>query len=51
VKKGGGFISWFLRRKVWTVDDALKEANAEDEDGFEDVRFQEMRNGESRILE
>jgi hypothetical protein len=51
VKKGGGFISWFLRRKVWTVEDALKEANAEDEDGFEDVRFQDMRNGESRILE
>ncbi|CAG5172731.1 uncharacterized protein ALTATR162_LOCUS7517 [Alternaria atra] len=51
VKKGGGFISWFLRRKVWTVEDALKEARADDEGEFEDVRFQDMRNGESRILE
>ncbi|KAF2853542.1 hypothetical protein T440DRAFT_444467 [Plenodomus tracheiphilus IPT5] len=49
VKKGGGFISWFLRRKVWTVQDALKEASEGDE--FEDVRFQDMGNGESRILE
>jgi hypothetical protein len=49
VKKGGGFISWFLRRKVWTVEDALKEASEGQE--FEDVRFQDMRNGESRILE
>ncbi|KAL1795068.1 hypothetical protein ACET3X_006884 [Alternaria dauci] len=51
VKKGGGFISWFLRRKIWTVEDALKEARADDEGEFTDVRFQDMRNGESRILE
>jgi hypothetical protein len=51
VKKGGGFISWFLRRKVWTVEDALKEARADDEGEFTDVRFQDMRNGESRVLE
>ncbi|KAG9188603.1 major facilitator superfamily protein [Alternaria panax] len=51
VKKGGGFISWFLRRKVWTVEDALKAARADDEGEFEDVRFQDMSNGESRILE
>ncbi|KAF1939008.1 hypothetical protein EJ02DRAFT_382642 [Clathrospora elynae] len=62
VKKGGGFISWFLRRKVWTLEDALKAAstdvqgadvhrygNAHDE--FEDTHFQDMGNGESRILE
>ncbi|KNG51909.1 major facilitator superfamily protein [Stemphylium lycopersici] len=49
VKKGGGFISWFLRRKVWTVEDALREAKAEGE--FEDVRFQALGNGESRVLE
>ena len=29
VKKGGGFISWFLRRKIWTVEDALAEARSE----------------------
>jgi hypothetical protein len=63
VKKGGGFISWWLRRKAWTLEDALKEARAEMErdgedtqmighgDVFEDVRFQDMSNGESRILE
>ncbi|KAF2033056.1 hypothetical protein EK21DRAFT_98611 [Setomelanomma holmii] len=61
VKKGGGFISWWLRRKAWTLEDALKEAKAEMDgedarvgdagDEFEDVRFQDMSNGESRILE
>lgn len=51
VKKGGGLISWFLRRKVWTVEDALKEARAQDGDVFEDVHFQGMKNGESRVLE
>lgn len=62
-KKGGGFISWWLRRKAWTLEDALKEAKAEmAKDGedthmngygrlFEDVRFQDMSNGESRVLE
>jgi hypothetical protein len=63
VKKGGGFISWWLRRKAWTLEDALKEARKELEgddthmggsggwDEFEDTRFQDMANGESRILE
>ncbi|KAF2713529.1 hypothetical protein K504DRAFT_479275 [Pleomassaria siparia CBS 279.74] len=63
VKKGGGMISWFLRRKIWTLEDALKEARAEamaEADGdtrmggadeFEDVRFEEVGNGESRVLE
>jgi hypothetical protein len=64
VKKGGGFISWWLRRKAWTLEDALKEAKADLEkenggdermhgygDEFEDVRFQDMSNGESRVLE
>lgn len=63
VKKGGGFISWWLRRKAWTLEDALKEARKEMDgddthmqgndgwDEFEDIRFQNMANGESRILE
>ncbi|KZM22108.1 uncharacterized protein EKO05_0003878 [Ascochyta rabiei] len=61
VKKGGGFISWFLRRKAWTVEDALREARSEETggyggdawavDGFEHVRFRELVNGESMILE
>lgn len=63
IKKGGGFISWFLRRKIWTLEDALKAASLEvrnatggdkrtgHRDEFEDVRFQNMGNGESRVLE
>lgn len=51
VKKGGGFISWFLRRKVWTLEEALREAAADGEGEFSDVRFQDMGNGESRVLE
>ena len=59
VKKGGGFISWWLRRKAWTLEEALGEAKADmkggdtdmDRDEFEDVRFQDMANGESRVLE
>jgi len=63
VKTGGGFVSWWLRRKAWTLEDALREAR-KDMDGddthiqgtggwdeFEDTRFQDMANGESRILE
>lgn len=61
VKKGGGFISWFLKRKMWTIEDALQEAYNEETgghggsrrgaDGFEDVHFRNMENGESMILE
>jgi len=36
---------------MWTVEDALKEARAQDGDVFEDVHFQGMKNGESRVLE
>ncbi|USP79180.1 uncharacterized protein yc1106_06454 [Curvularia clavata] len=49
VKKGGGFVSWFLRRRVWTVGEALREVSGEGD--WEDVRFQELKNGESRVLE
>lgn len=59
VKKGGGLVAWFLRRKVWTIQDALKEARVEssgkdspmEDDDFENVRFEEVGNGESRVLE
>jgi hypothetical protein len=54
VKKGGGMISWFLNRKIWTLEDALTEARKDlevgDED-WEDVRFEDVGNGESRVLE
>ncbi|KAK7181921.1 hypothetical protein DPSP01_009518 [Paraphaeosphaeria sporulosa] len=59
VKKGGGLISWFLRRKIWTLEDALKVAKAvvdsetteQDGDEFKHVYFEDVGNGESRILE
>lgn len=50
VKKGGGIISWLLHRKPWTVAEALEEACREGE-GMENLRFQNMGNGESRVLE
>lgn len=61
VKRGGGFISWFLKRTVWTLEDALREARSEESGGyggsgwgideFEDVSFKNMENGEGMILE
>jgi hypothetical protein len=60
IKAGGGLIGWFLKRKIWTIEDALKDAKAEalkggdmdvDGDEFDDVHFEEVGNGESRVLE
>ncbi|KAF2751319.1 hypothetical protein M011DRAFT_464048 [Sporormia fimetaria CBS 119925] len=60
VKRGGGLIAWFLKRKIWTVEDALKEVKIEaldqgemdvDDDEFDNVRFEDVSNGESRVLE
>ena len=60
VKTGGGLVGWFLRRKVWTLEDALKEARADSErqdvkmidgDEWEDTKFEDIANGESRVLE
>lgn len=52
VKRGGGLIGWFLRRKAWRVEDVVEKIKAEGEgDEFEDVRFVEVGNGESRVLE
>jgi hypothetical protein len=56
-KKGGGLVSWFLRRKSITVEDALQEAAAKEdgeikEDGnvLGDGEFMELGNGNSAIL-
>jgi len=59
VKKGGGLVGWFLNRKVLSLEKALKDEElqlneAENNIGkvrIEDVRFEEVGNGESRILE
>jgi hypothetical protein len=68
VMKGGGLVNWFLRRKIYTVEEAVQEElrrikrvngdvrmangwlkNSADE--WDDVRFEEVGNGESRVLE
>ncbi|OCK78294.1 hypothetical protein K432DRAFT_357042 [Lepidopterella palustris CBS 459.81] len=66
VKKGGGLVNWFLNRNVMTVEEAVEEERKRrretGEDGYgdtniwngeewEDVKFEEIPNGESRILE
>jgi len=51
VKKGGGVVSWFLRRKVLSVADAMREA--EDDEGKKmlgDGQYVELNNGESLLL-
>ncbi|KAK4957874.1 hypothetical protein LTR66_013189, partial [Elasticomyces elasticus] len=65
VKKGGGLVSWFLRRRVVSVKDALMEerrrgmgdgvgvggeGGEEALGAFDGVGFVELGNGESRVL-
>jgi len=50
VKKGGGLVSWFLRRKVYTVKDALEKAKEETGGAEVEARFLELKNGESEVL-
>ncbi|KAF2091015.1 hypothetical protein K490DRAFT_62348 [Saccharata proteae CBS 121410] len=57
VKRGGGLVSWFLNRRVVGVEEAVRgererlRREGEDEGEWEDVRFEEVGNGESRVLE
>ena len=59
IKRGGGIVHWFLDRKIITLKDAVEREKAErsgDLKGTEleamaDVYFEELRNGESLILE
>jgi hypothetical protein len=59
VKKGGGLVGWFLRRKVLSLEEALKEEETRLDnvkEGHEkgtigDVRFEDVGNGESRVLD
>ena len=61
VKTGGGLVSWFLQRDVFSVKDALDEerrvkssetGDADDElvDSFEGTNWVDLKNGESRVL-
>lgn len=49
IKKGGGVVSWFLRRKQYTLKDAL-EKHVEGSEPLEGVVFWELENGETRVL-
>jgi hypothetical protein len=59
VKKGGGLVGWFLRRKILSLEEALKEEERKLNDAKDEVdrgtigeiRFEEVGNGESRVLE
>ncbi|KAG8629811.1 hypothetical protein KVT40_001430 [Elsinoe batatas] len=60
VKHGGGLISWFLNRKVISLQDALEEERkrsllesekaSEDQGNMASVNWAELGNGESRVL-
>ncbi|KAH6711854.1 hypothetical protein BKA61DRAFT_555082 [Leptodontidium sp. MPI-SDFR-AT-0119] len=59
VKKGGGIVSWFLDRKKISLKEAIEKAKEEKGEelkgsameGLKEVRFEELGNGESLILE
>ncbi|KAK0124153.1 hypothetical protein ONS95_009136 [Cadophora gregata] len=59
VKRGGGIVSWFLDRKKISLKEAIereKEEKGEDlrgsaVEGLKEVRFEELGNGESLVLE
>jgi len=65
VKRGGGLVSWFLKRKVISVGDALEQERQKErtndgamENGemsdvlqsFEDTHWIDLENGESKVL-
>ena len=65
IKRGGGLVSWFLKRKVISVGDALEQekqksqarhdATADGEtskilQSFEDTHWIDLENGESKVL-
>ncbi|KAK3066525.1 hypothetical protein LTS18_001661, partial [Coniosporium uncinatum] len=59
IKTGRGLITWFLKRKIHTVEEALREEGKrlkeKGEKGvlgiLEDTKFQDIGNGQSRVLE
>jgi hypothetical protein len=53
VKPGGGLVSWFLKRKVLSVKEAMEKEIRKGETGMslEDVHFVDLGNGESLILD
>jgi hypothetical protein len=54
VKRGGGIVSWFLKRQLYTVKDAIEkeiQENGDVDDSLTNVHFAELGNGESLLLE
>lgn len=53
VKRGGGIVSWFLERKMVSLKEAVEREREEGcvFEGLGEVRFEEVGNGESFILE
>jgi hypothetical protein len=49
VKKGGGVVGWFLKRVGVSLEEALKREGVAE--GEEEVKFVEVGNGESLVLE
>lgn len=54
VKRGGGLVSWFLRRNVITVPEALdmekSRGSLDKNDLLAQINFVELGNGDSRVL-
>ncbi|KDR67082.1 hypothetical protein GALMADRAFT_273280 [Galerina marginata CBS 339.88] len=52
VKKGSGIVSWFLSRKAWTLEDAMKEGEEEvNKRLVEEIEFKDVENGGRVVLE
>ncbi|KAG4424195.1 hypothetical protein IFR04_002599 [Cadophora malorum] len=59
VKRGGGIVSWFLDRKTISLKEAIEKEKEERGDemkgsaveGLKEVRFEDLGNGESLVLE
>jgi hypothetical protein len=47
VKKGGGFVAWVLKRRIWGVEDVIKGNGEKAEMG---VRYVALGSGESLNL-
>jgi len=51
VKKGGGIVSWFLRRKPITLKNALDLEGSDGKELLKEVAFVDVKNGERLILQ
>ncbi|KAL8682951.1 MAG: hypothetical protein Q9186_001030 [Xanthomendoza sp. 1 TL-2023] len=59
VKKAGGLVTHLLSRKVWTIEDSLREEKRRNEQGdvgsaladIQDVHFANLESGESLLLQ